>query len=146
MKNIIIAVDFSEHTETIINSIKTIAKATSSQVWLLHIAAPEPDFLGYETGPQTERNHIAFRFREEHRQLQELAEKLRQNYIQTTALLLQGATIETIISEAEKLKADLIVVGSHGKSGLYKTLIGSISEGIIKEAKCPILVIPTRNL
>ncbi len=48
-------------------------------------------------------------------------------------------------NEANKLKADLIVVGSHGNSGLYKALIGSISEAIIKQATCPVLVIPTRK-
>lgn len=141
-KNIIIAIDFTENIELIINQIQNIITTENSKIWLIHIIAPEPDFIGYETGPQTERNHIAFRFREEHRQLQEIAEKLRQNNFESTALLVQGPTIETLIKESKKLKSDLIILGNHRKSGLTKVLIGSITEGIIKNAPCPILVIP----
>ena len=146
MKNIVVAIDFSESTPAIIAQGSTLAQATLSKLWLIHIAAPEPDFVGYKTGPQTERDHIAHKLHSEHRQIQQWAEELRQKGIEAVALLVQGQTVKTLLEEADKLKTDLIVVGSHGKTGLYKVLVGSISEGILRHANCPVLVVPTRQM
>ncbi len=145
MKKILVAIDFSESTPLVINQAMMLAQATDSKVWLIHIAAPEPDFVGYQTGPQTERDFMAHKFREEHREIQQWAEQLRQKGIDVVALLLQGATIEKILLEANKLAVDMIIVGAHGKTGLYKVLVGSVSEGILKGANCPVLVVPTRT-
>lgn len=145
MKKILVAIDFSESTPLVINQAMMLAQATDSKVWLIHIAAPEPDFVGYQTGPQTERDFMAHKFREEHREIQQWAEQLRQKGIDVVALLLQGATIEKILLEADKLAVDMIIVGSHGKTGLYKVLVGSVSEGVLKGANCPVLFVPTRT-
>jgi nucleotide-binding universal stress UspA family protein len=145
MKKILVAIDFSEHTSLVISKAINIAQNSLSKLWLIHIAAPEPDFVGYQTGPQTERDYMAQKFRDEHRQIQDWAEKLRQKGIEAVGLLCQGPTVKTILREADKLAVDLIVIGSHGKSGLYKALVGSVSEGILKHAHCPVLVIPTRK-
>ncbi len=48
--------------------------------------------------------------------------------------------------EVVAAKADLIVMGAHGRGGLYKRLVGSVSEGVMREAKCPMLIIPTKAL
>ncbi|RMF20673.1 MAG: universal stress protein, partial [Cyanobacteria bacterium J083] len=61
-------------------------------------------------------------------------------------LLIQGATVTTILQEAAKLQAEMIIIGSHGHSSLYKALLGSVSEGIIRQATCPVLIIPTRKI
>ncbi len=145
MKNILVAIDFSDSTVTVINQAIALAEVTSAQVWLIHVAAPEPDFIGYQTGPQTERDFMAHQYRDEHRQLQKWAEQLREKEIHVTALLVQGATIETILEKAQSLDVDMIVVGSHGKTGLYKLLVGSVSEGIIKGSHCPVLIVPSKS-
>ena len=144
MNKILVAIDFSEKTPLIISQAQAIAASTDSQIFLVHITPPDPDFVGYETGPQTERDFLAHQFREEHRQIQQLAEALRQQQLKAVGLLLNGSTVETIIKEAEKLRVDLIVVGSHGRGGLVKILVGSVSEGILRHAKVPVLVVPTR--
>ena len=144
--NIIAAVDFSPITSLIMKQASSLVSMTQGKLWLLHIAPPEPDFLGYQTGPQTERDFIAHQLRQQHRQLQDWAAELREQGIDAVALLLQGPTVETLCQEAEKLAADLIIVGSHGHSGLSKLLLGSVSEGILRQANCPVLVIPARGL
>lgn len=145
MNNILVAIDFSETTHLVINQAIILAQATSSKLWLIHVAAPEPDFIGYKTGPQTERDFMAHQYKEEHSELHKWSEKLRQQGMDTVGLLLQGATIETILEKAKSLAVDLIIVGSHGKTGFYKVLVGSVSEGILKGANCPVLVVPTRD-
>jgi nucleotide-binding universal stress UspA family protein len=145
MKNILVALDFSESNIFLIREAEKLGKAFQSKLWLIHIASPEPDFLGYETGPKTVRHTVAERFRNEHRQLQSFAEELRQKVLDVVALLIQGATVQTLLEEAKKLEIDLIIIGSHGRTGFYKALMGSISEGILHKANCPVLVIPTHT-
>ena len=79
----------------------------------------------------------------EHHQLQLLADDLRHEGINAIAISIQGPTIEVILQETQKLAADLIIIGSHGHNSLYKALVGSVSEGILRHVQCPILVIPT---
>lgn len=146
MNKILVAIDFSESTPLVIRQAMVLAQAISAKLWLIHIAAPDPDFVGYQTGPQTERDFMAHKYRDEHHELHEWAEKLREKEIDVTALLIQGATIETILEKAKSLAVDMIIVGSHGKSGLYKFLVGSVSEGILKNAQCPVLVVPISQL
>lgn len=145
MENIVAAIDFSEITPTVIEQAAEIARCFGSQLWLLHIAAPEPEFVGYGTGPQSKRDWRAKTLKEEHQYIQGQARELSQSGIKVTALLLQGETVETILREAAKLNAEMIVVGSHGHGALYKAILGSVSEGIIHKASCPVLIVPYRH-
>jgi len=70
---------------------------------------------------------------------------LRQEGLDVTALLVRGPTAETIINESKKLEADMIIVGSHGRGAMHRLLVGSISEGVLRHAEKPVLVIPTHN-
>ena len=144
MNNILAAIDFSDVSTSVVDQAAEIAKSFASKLWLIHIAAPDPDFVGYGTGPQCERDWKAKTLRKEHRYIQHKALELEQQGIDVTPLLVQGATIATILQEASKLKADMIVIGSHGHGALYKTLVGSVSEGVIRQAFCPVLIVPAK--
>ena len=144
MKNILAAIDFSDISPLIIDKAAEISQCFASKLWLIHVAAPDPDFIGYGTGPQSERDWRAKTLREEHRYLQDRALELDRQGIDVTPLLIQGATTKTIIQESLKLKADMIVIGSHGHNTLYKALVGSVSEGVIGKASCPVLLIPAK--
>jgi nucleotide-binding universal stress UspA family protein len=65
--------------------------------------------------------------------------------LDTTALLVHGATVEVILKEASDLEVDLIVVGSHGRGAMYQLLVGSVSEEVLKKSRIPVLVIPTHK-
>ncbi|MDJ0659261.1 MAG: universal stress protein [Crocosphaera sp.] len=140
---ILVAVDCSESTAKVVNKAQEMAKALSAKLWLIHVAQPEPDFVGYDTGPQSVRDYVAERFHAEHSQIQEIAEKLRHEAIKTTALLIQGSTVETIIKEAKKLEIDMIIMGSHGRNPISELFLGSVSKGVISQSNCPILIVPT---
>jgi nucleotide-binding universal stress UspA family protein len=142
---ILVAIDLSECTETILRETQNIAGSLSAEVWLLHVAEPDPDFVGYDAGPQSERDAIAKQFHREHSELQALANKLRQEGLDTTALLVQGTTSETILAEALKLQADMVIVGSHGRGAMHELLVGSVSEGVLRRAESPVLVVPVRE-
>ena len=100
---------------------------------------------GLEMDPQLFRDSLAKRFHVEHRQIQVIADRLRQTGLETTALLVQGATVEALLNEASKLDVDMIVVGSHGRGAMHQLLVGSVSEGVLRGSECPILVVPTHE-
>ena len=134
--------DFNKNEEPLIDKALDLAKAFDSKLWLVHIAAPDPDFVGYEVGPQYIRDSRAAELRKEHKLIQEYTNKLKQKGVNTEGLLLQGATIEIVIKESKKLNIELIIAGHHEHGFLYKAFVGSVSDGILKKSKIPVLLIP----
>lgn len=146
MKSIVAAVDFSELTHSVLEQAGRLARLFGAELRVIHAAPPDPDFVGYEAGPQSERDQIAALLRDEHRQLQQHTDALRDTGCDARALLLQGPTVETILAEAERAKADLIIIGSHGRGAVYRAVLGSVSEGVVRKARCPVLVVPIGSL
>lgn len=142
---LLVAVDLSQTTEKVLSTAAEVAARLSAQVWLLHVAVPDPDFVGLEMGPQTVRDATAKDLRDEHRLIQELAQRLRQSGVDVTALLVQGGTVETILAEASKLNVDMLIMGSHGRSAMQRLLVGSVSEGVLRKSSWPVLVVPTHE-
>ena len=142
---LLVAVDLSESTQTVVNKAEEIAKALSAKVWIIHNAEPEPDVLEFKADPLAAREALSKKFHDEHRQIQEMAERMRKAGLQTTALLVHGATVETILKMAGELDVDMIVVGSHGRSAVHQLLMGSVSEGILHKSRCPVIIIPTHK-
>ncbi|MCJ7468189.1 MAG: universal stress protein [Maribacter sp.] len=142
MKNILVALDFNQNEHLLIDKAIQLAAAFRSKLWLMHIAAPDPDFVGYEVGPQYIRDSRATELRKEHRLLQEYAAGLQKKGIDAEGLLVQGATIEMILEESKKLIIDLIIAGHHEHGFLYKAFVGDVSTEIIKKSTIPVLLVP----
>jgi nucleotide-binding universal stress UspA family protein len=142
---ILAAVDFSPVTEQVLGALVQMAANFPTEVRLVHVAPPDPAFVGYEAGPDVVRDQVAAEYHASHQQLQQLAERLRTQGVETTALLLRGATVATLIAEAERLPAELIVLGSHGHSAVYDMLVGSVSDGVVRAARVPVLLVPARR-
>ena len=143
--NIVVAIDFSNATESVMRITQRIAGKSGAHIYLLHVADPEPDFMGYDAGPEVVRDQVAELHNEAHRRTQDLAERLRQSGLEATALTIQGAIVESVLDQAERLDAGFIVVGSHGHGAMYDLLVGSISEGIVRQSVRPVLVVPARG-
>ena len=142
---ILVCVDLSKSTETIVDKIEELSKPLSARVWLLHNAVPEPDTLEFKVDPIAARESLAKKFHVEHLEIQKLAERLRNAGVETTALLVHGKTVDVILKEAADLDVDMIAVGSHGRGAMYQLLVGSISEDVLHRSRLPVLVIPTRK-
>jgi len=142
---LLVCVDLSESTEIIVKKIEEITKELPAKVWLLHNAVPEPGFVEFKVDPQAARESLAKKFHLEHRQIQELANRMREAGVDTTALLVHGTTVETILEEASDLEADMIVVGTHGRGAMYQLLMGSVSEAVLHKSRLPVLLVPTHK-
>ena len=76
MKKILVPVDFSNVTDSTLQAAARLAGALKAELTLLHVAAPEPEFIGYETRPATVRQAVAHQLSAEHKHLQELKHTL----------------------------------------------------------------------
>ncbi len=85
MKNVLVPVDFCEITDPVIATARALAQGFSAKLWLVHIASPDPDFVGYQVGPQSVRDQVAAHLREEHRHLQREADRLRNGDVDDAA-------------------------------------------------------------
>jgi nucleotide-binding universal stress UspA family protein len=142
---ILIAIDLSSLSWKIIEMAKKMLNPSKNcHFWLIHIANPEPDdFVSFEPGPQEVRDAQASDLHQQHQMLQAYADRLRASDLTCTALQIQGAYADKILEEAEKLKADIIVIGSHGKGMVKQLIFGSTSNILIQHTHIPVLVIPT---
>jgi nucleotide-binding universal stress UspA family protein len=144
-KNILALVDFSNITDRIVRRAGELASFYDAKCWLIHVATPDPEFVGYDVGPQYIRDHRAGVLKEEHHKLQEYKHQLEKDGINAEALLVQGQVNPTLLEEIEKLHIDLVVLGSHGHTRLYELLVGSVCEYMLRHATVPMVVIPSQS-
>lgn len=144
MKKLLAAIDFSDATPLVVDQAVKFARSSNAELVLIHIAPPEPDFIGNDVGPQVIRDQKAEKFRNEHKEIQKIAKEIEQQGIKVTPLLIQGVTVEEIIKKSKKINADLIIIGSHGHGAVHNLLMGSVVEGVIRESKIPVLVVPVK--
>ncbi len=145
MKTILVPLDFSDCLDSLVQMAETLARPLEAKLALLHVATPEPEFIGYGPGPQSVRDNVAKQLTEVHQRMHELETQLAKQGLSVTAVTVQGYPDEKIVSEAEKLEADLIIMGSHGHGALHNLLVGSVTEGVLRKAPCPVLVVPRRK-
>lgn len=142
LKNIMVAVDFNDSVGDLLSFAESLALKYESKIWLVHVAEPDPDFVGMVTGPQYIRDMKAEDLREEHKSLQSLREAFLDDEIESEALTIQGSTVDAVLEEAEKLQIDLMVVGTHKHGFLYNLLSESVSVELLKKLNIPMLSIP----
>ena len=142
--NILVGVDFSDSARKVIAQAALLTRAPGAKIRLLHVAEPDPEFVGYKGDPTVMRDDMGEKYPPKHRQLQTTSQTLRDDGLNCVARLVQGATVETILRQAANLAADRFVVGSHRESALKRLLIGSTSEGILHPCKIPLHLVPTR--
>lgn len=151
--NILVALDLSESSQIVVGQAKKLAKALSAKIWLLHVANLNPDLSFSPVGSAEVtlqdvggiRDTVAKKFHNEHRLLQQFGQELRSAGLDCTALLVQGSITETILNEAAKLSADMVILGSQEKGAVHRVLLGSTSEDIFHKSPVPVLIVPTHG-
>lgn len=142
MKNLLVALDMKPSDALLLAQASLLAQKCGSRIWMIHIASPDPDFVGFEMGPKYIRDFVADELRTEHRQLQAYVAELKGKSLDAEGLLVQGPTIDMIEAEAKKLNIDLLILGSHKHSFLYEAFVGNTAVRIIKESSIPVMIVP----
>lgn len=142
IRTILAPYDFSEHAEQALLWAVKLAEQWQAKVIVMHalplwshISLPERLFLDIQ-------NAEAARGTEMERQLHDVLTTTRkQTTIALETRLVRGEPVEEICALAEREPAELIVVGSHGRTGLAHVVLGSVAERVVRYAPCPVLVV-----
>ena len=142
IKKILIPVDFSKTSLTALDHAITLAKMYKAGIHLLHAADPllvntEP---GYFVPPSFQEEYERSVQEQSDKHLSDIAGRVRQRgVVSITYQTVFGRTAHVILEAAKKVKADIIVMGTHGVSGAREFFLGSNTFRVIREAKCPVL-------
>jgi nucleotide-binding universal stress UspA family protein len=150
-KKILVPVDFSELSPAVIQTAVEIGEGRNAEVDVLHVAEEPkiPSYFGDGYTPYGEgygpSTSFSDKIREDtrtriERQLEDMARKVpTRAKVKTT--LLWGDPAKGIVQVAESGKFDLIVMATHGRKGMNRLFIGSVTEEVIRRAPCPVLAI-----
>jgi nucleotide-binding universal stress UspA family protein len=152
---LLVAIDFSELSERIIAEAEKLAKALQAKVFLLHVIPPPSPVM--DVPPDVEallpteelfkKESLPPPFdHPESAKLITIAKQLQESGIDTAVIVAQNDEVMAIIDESKKVGADMIMLGSHGHGALFHLIIGSVSEGVIRRAACPVIIVPSVKL
>ena len=139
IRKILVPYDFSQHSEHALDWALELAEKWQARLELMHVIHPLPQTVAFsqDVYARAEQNQLAT--------AQEDLEAIRAKKMEGATVLLdcqvcRGMPSQAICDEAKAQKADLIVMGSHGRTGLSHVLIGSVAEWVMRYAPCPVLV------
>lgn len=138
--------DFSEDSTLALGYAEEIARRFSAEIILLHVDQPLPPVMvSPEIGPMMDVGAMS-RIAEEQRllaqrELDAIVNRLRVGGFRARSLLKVGSPFLEIINTAQAEGVDLVVMGTHGRTGLAHVLMGSVAERVVQKAPCPVLTI-----
>ncbi len=142
VRRILVPIDFSEHAEAVVEWAAHLAQEHSSEIVLLHVYHLPVEFQQME-GAYLPADFWASVKDEAKRQLGGFGDRLRERRLEVTEIAREGYPATVIEEEVERQNADMVVIGSRGRTGLKHMLLGSIAERVVQKAPCPVLTVKT---
>lgn len=155
---ILVAVDSNEIVGSVLETAGGLAKQLGATIALLHVvdvasaitplaAASEPGGLGVPAIAGSSNMQMTEQIIEDQQQtsetlLQKVAGQLPEG-VAAEVFMRAGAPAETIVAVADEWQAHLIVLGTHGRRGLERLVVGSTAEAVVRTAHCPVLSVRT---
>jgi nucleotide-binding universal stress UspA family protein len=136
-ERILVPTDFSETSERALEYAKAIAGQDNSQLLLVHVSPP----VNLITPPEAAWIDISQIRSAEEERLQQSGAALRSEGYRARTISPTGALYDEILSVVKQNGVDLIVLGTHGRKGYDRLLLGSDAEAILRQAHCPVLIV-----
>lgn len=135
VKTIIHSTDFSDSSQAAFTLACAVARDFGAKLVLVHVAPIEIVYGGMIGVPMEPYPYL--------HTLEQQLDALRASCegISAETHLREGLAVDEILAVAEEVHADLIVMGTHGRSGVGRLLLGSVAEGIMRKARCPVLTV-----
>jgi nucleotide-binding universal stress UspA family protein len=138
---ILAPVDFSSGSKTAVEYAAALAKALRSTITLFHVYHKSDLMSGIVPGADPwaddKTNQAIARTELEKMRV----ETERSSGVEVRAIVVSGSPAEQIVSYASRGAFDLVVMGTHGRTGIQRFLMGSVAETVVRHARCPILTI-----
>jgi universal stress protein A len=143
IRRILYATDFSKASGRALEAAVSLAKQNNAELLVLHVIEP---VTAYAAGDDYGSAELYMRLEETAEKdaqssMQKLIQKLQKSKVKARSLLLKGSTHDQIIKTAKNRKADMIVIGTHGRTGLSKLFMGSVAGKVVSTAPCPVLTV-----
>jgi nucleotide-binding universal stress UspA family protein len=135
---ILVAHDGSEHADKALSKAADMAAMTKSSIIVLSVI---PDLCMMEISDDDCKNMYSIMTEESEKRLAAVKNNLSKKGVEMEAAVLFGNAADIIISTCADKKVDLVVVGSHGRHGAKKFLLGSVSSRVVDHADCDVLVV-----
>ncbi|MCG3116583.1 MAG: universal stress protein [Candidatus Manganitrophus sp. SA1] len=146
-RRILVATDFSECSKDAIDSAACLAACFSAELFLLHVF--EPPFYtleGREARIHPEVDRWVRELREkESKKLDGEVEAVKRQGINVRPYFKEGSPLVEILKVAEEIGADLVVLGTHGRTGMDRFVMGSVAERVTRKAPCSVLIIREKH-
>lgn len=140
IKRILCPIDFSDHSIHALDHAVAFAKWYGSSVTLMHVRPPAP--VSYPAGPEMVATLLT---PQERAALLDSMNRLQQEHCMGTPSIvevIEGPPATELLTRADSMPADLVVMGTHGRSGFERLMLGSITEKVLRRAACPVLTVP----
>jgi nucleotide-binding universal stress UspA family protein len=141
INSILCPVDFSVFSVSAFAYAESLAHHYDSRLTLLHVVSPMTSSYAYDTLPDTMHANYWDRRPEADRELERFAQARTQGLVKARLQVIEGPVIDAILSTAERESADLITMGTHGRAGKDRLLLGSVTERILRKANYPVLTV-----
>ena len=145
IQRILCPIDFSDHSRRALDHAMAIARWYKSTVTVLHVFSPAP-LAGF--GPTSAFAPVVLTpadFEQLLADTKAFAETERAPGVAIAAVVREGHTAGAILEQAIGMAADLLVIGTHGRFGLERLLLGSVAEKVLRRARCPVMTVPTQS-
>ena len=141
IKNILLPTDFSKLSLSAAEYATELAEQYGAKIHLLHVLEKTPPILTIHSLDLSEEKIIKTIEEEAKISLGKAVDKVKgKKNIQVEPVIRKGIDYEEIIEYAEEKKVDLIIIATHGRTGILHTLLGSVAEKVIRFSKKPVLV------
>jgi nucleotide-binding universal stress UspA family protein len=144
IKNILVPIDFSECARKALQYALPFAKEHEAAITLLYVAPP-PSYAVGEYGGVDYMGLVPELKSNAEKDLSRLAADELRGEVPVKTIVSDGAAAAGILDVAEHLPADIIVISTHGRTGLKHVLLGSVAEHVVRNAPCPVLVVRERE-
>ena len=144
VKKILCAVDFSESSPQVAAYAATLAAATKAEILCVYIAPSLAEYVGFNV-PQAALDSFVGDVVSSAGQTMDAFVAEHFAGLPAKGLVLAGYPAEEILAAAEEQHVDMIVMGTHGRTGIDRIIFGSVAEKVVKAALCPVLTVKPRE-
>lgn len=146
IKNILLPTDFSPLSLSAAEYAIDLAEQNHARIHLLHVLEKTPPILTIRSLDLSEEKIRQSIESDAKEMLEGAVVKIRKGKdIQIVPVIKKGVDYEEIVAYSEENDIDVIIIATHGRTGLLHTLLGSVAEKVIRYAKCPVLVITPKE-
>jgi nucleotide-binding universal stress UspA family protein len=133
--------DFSSASRAAFAKAVELAKENRAEVVVTHVLTPVAPMADGYISAKAYEDMVAAGQRYAKKHLDGLVAKAKRAGVRARALLLEGVVSDRIVHAARAKRADLIVIGTHGRTGLARFVLGSVAGRVVSHARCPVLTV-----